>query len=140
LSHALATEPEQPSSTASQPAQASSPPPQAAATTPPAQQRPDAKPPIAAPSSTAATTVASKGDQTPVATGKVTPELIKQAHGLGYKVKTRGADVYFCRQEAKMGSRFETEACVMPDEIDLIARRTQEMVQKAQRIGMPPVN
>jgi hypothetical protein len=70
LSQALAAEPDKPSSTPQQPAQASSPT-QAAATPKPA----------------------------------VTREMLKLAHGLGYKVERRDEETYFCRKEAKLGSR-----------------------------------
>jgi hypothetical protein len=136
LSQALATEPEHPASTSPASAQASSQP-QAAAT--PADQQPSsAKAPTAASSTTAA--AATPGDKTTAASGKLSPELIKKAHDMGYKIKHKGQDVYFCRNEAQMGSRFEKEACSTPEQLDLVARQTQQMVEKAQRIGMPPVH
>jgi hypothetical protein len=135
LSQALATEPQQPSSTAAQPAQASSPS-QAAAT--PATQQAGGKPVAAAPG--VATTAAANADKPAVAKGKLDPELVKKAHAMGYKIKHRGEDVYFCRNEVKMGSRFETEVCETPEKLDLAARQTRDMVEKTQRIGMPPFN
>ena len=136
VSQALATEPEQPSSTVAQSAQASSP---SQPATPPSDQQAGAKPPVTTPS-TAIPASASSAEKTAITSGKITPELLKKAHGMGYKVKYKGEDVYFCRKEIKMGSRFENEACETPEKLDLVARQTQEMVQKAQRIGMPPVN
>jgi hypothetical protein len=135
ISQALATEPEQPASTAAQPTQASSTSQAAAATS---DQQAGGKPAVTP--STAVLASASSADKSAIASGKITPELLKKAHGMGYRVKWKGEDVYFCRKEIKMGSRFETEACTTPEQLDLVARQTQEMVQKAQRIGMPPSN
>ena len=134
LSQALATEPEHPASTTA-PAQASSQP--EAAATAADQQASSANAPGAAPSTTAAAT---PGDKTTAASGKLSPELIKKAHDMGYKIKHKGQDVYFCRSEVQMGSRFEKESCSTPEQMELTARQSQQMIQKAQRIGMPGVN
>jgi hypothetical protein len=137
LSQALATEPEHPASTTPSQAQTSSQP--AAAATPADQQPSGAKAAVAAPSTTAAT-AAPTDAKTAAASGQLSPELIKKAHSMGYKIKHKGQDVYFCRNEVKMGSRFEAESCSRPEELDHVARDTQQMVQKAQRIGMPSSN
>lgn len=69
----------------------------------------------------------------------VTRELIKQAHDLGYKVEHRGDEVFFCRSEAQLGSRFEKKVCATPEQLDLIARQSQELMRKMQNSNMGPI-
>ena len=66
----------------------------------------------------------------------VTREMLKLAHGLGYKVERRGEEIFFCRNEAKLGSRFESKVCATPEQLDLIARQSQEVARKVQNQNM----
>jgi hypothetical protein len=114
------------------------------------------QPATAAPSTTAnaasnaATTPATSTTQSPNAAtaSKVvlvdktmTDAQVKQLLAKGYKPQSRGSDVFYCRREAVLGSRFEQKICksaeqVMRDELD-----SKDMTQRLQEnSGSPAAN
>lgn len=112
---------------------------------------PPATPNASTPASTApqseasATATASAAPAAPSQSGKIvmvdksmTDAQVKQLLSRGYKPQQRGDEVFYCRKEQQLGSRFEQKICksaaqVWKDELD-----NQELVQHLQKQAMSP--
>ena len=100
---------------------AADPPPAAQATT-------KAKPPAVTQAS--ADTVSADG---------VTKEELKRLKVAGYKQKTRGDQIVYCRVEPVLGTRFDREMCATARDLEFIRANGQEMATQIQRgnVGLP---
>lgn len=59
-----------------------------------------------------------------------TPDTIKEARRAGYTMKTRGDNYYFCKVDAELGTRLQTERCLTADALTLTLKR-QELDREA---------
>jgi hypothetical protein len=112
---------------------AADPPPPAA----PAEQAP----PPASPSTPAPTTTSVKPPVVAeaVSADGVTKEELKRLHVAGYKQKTRGDQIVYCRMEPVLGTRFDREMCATARDLEFIRANGQEMATQIQRgnVGLP---
>lgn len=71
----------------------------------------------------------------------VTAEQLKQILAKGYKPESqaRGNEVYYCRRERPLGTRFETKICKTSARILQDELQGKEMTTRAQRPGMDPM-
>jgi hypothetical protein len=99
-----------------------------------------ADPPPAASAST--TTKAATNAKPPVVTQAsadavsadgVTKEELKRLTVAGYKQKTRGDQIVYCRREAVLGTRFDREMCATARDLELIRANGREMATQIQR-------
>ncbi len=81
-----------------------------------------AKPPVAAPAKAEA-----------VSADGVTKEELKRLHAAGYKQKTRGNQIVYCRVESVLGTRFDREMCATARDLDYIRSNSQELATQIQR-------
>ena len=81
-----------------------------------------AKPPVAAPAKAEA-----------VSADGVTKEELKRLHVAGYKQKTRGNQIVYCRVESVLGTRFDREMCATARDLDYIRSNSQELATQIQR-------
>jgi len=102
--------------------------PQTAAFSTPAAAATSAKPPVV--TQAKAETVSADG---------VTKEELKRLHVAGYKQKTRGNQIVYCRVEPVLGTRFDRESCATARELDFIRANSQELATQIQRgnFGVP---
>ena len=123
LSRVLAADPPPPSPPAAQAEQA--PPPASPST--PAPAATNAKPPVVAQASDA------------VSADGVTKEELKRLHVAGYKQKTRGDQIVYCRVEPVLGTHFDREMCATARDLEFIRANGQEMATQIQRgnFGVP---
>ncbi len=84
-----------------------------------------------------ATPVANKPTKVVLVDDTVTPEQLKQILARGYKPESqaRGNEVFYCRSERPLGTRFETKTCktsrrILQDELE-----GKEMTTRAQQTG-----
>ncbi len=86
-------------------------------------------PPPASPANAAAATTATE----------VSPEVLKTAKSVGLKQRTkRGGVVMYCKDEAKVGTRFETETCYTAEQLPSVVQDmkiAQENARKASACG-----
>jgi len=123
LSRVLAADPPPPSPPAAQAEQA--PPPASPST--PAPAATNAKPPVVAQASGA------------VSADGVTKEELKRLHVAGYKQKTRGDQIVYCRVEPVLGTHFDREMCATARDLEFIRANGQEMATQMQKgnFGFP---
>jgi len=57
----------------------------------------------------------------------------KRLRGQGYKPVVRNGVTYFCRNEASLGSRFQSPVCGTPEDLDRAALNAKETTEKIQR-------
>jgi hypothetical protein len=71
----------------------------------------------------------------------VTAEQLKQILAKGYKPESqaRGNEVYYCRRERPLGTRFEKKVCKTSGKILQDELEGKEMTNRAQRPGMGPM-
>jgi hypothetical protein len=110
------------------PASSSTPAPASASTTAPAAT--GAKPPVAAEAKAEA-----------VSADGVTKEELKRLHVAGYKQKTRGDQIVYCRVEAVLGTRFDREMCATARDLEFIRSNSRELATQMQKgnFGVPKV-
>jgi hypothetical protein len=117
---------------------AADPPPQAAAVAPPqtVTQSP-AVAPIGASSAANAQPVADKSGRKVLVDDTVTDAQLKQILRKGYKPagQARGNEVYYCRSERELGSRFETKVCKTATQILLEEQGGKQATTDVQRTG-----
>ena len=65
----------------------------------------------------------------------LTNEEIKQLFSQGYKPVGRNGQVYYCRNEAKTGSRFMSMTCKTADQMKQLARESRDMLTAKQKTG-----
>lgn len=89
-----------------------------------------AKPPVVAPH---------KADA--VSADGVTKEELKRLQVAGYKQKTRGNQIVYCRVESVLGTRFDREMCATARDLQFIRANGQEMATQMQKgnFGVPKV-
>jgi len=115
ISQALAADPPPPS-------------PPVASATPVESATPVSSAPPAA--STAAASAAKPEDATTAARLEAQTKRLKAS---GYKPEVHNGVTLFCRNEQKIGSRFETKTCSNGDEIERVAQDAKDNMQKGQR-------
>ena len=128
------------------PASASTPgtlPPAPAATTavpasspPSAKPEPDAKATGASSATTTsaeASTAAAKPTRIVLDDKTLTQSEVKQLLAQGYKPVSRGGEIYYCRRETQLGSRFANLNCRTGERAKERARNGQDMLSKQQR-------
>jgi hypothetical protein len=72
------------------------------------------------------------------APGGITPEQAKTLRVAGYKADVRkGGEVYYCRYETQLGSRFETKTCGTPEDILRLTAESQDLTSKMQHSYVP---
>jgi hypothetical protein len=71
--------------------------------------------------------------QTVLVDKTLTNSQVKQLLAKGYKPQSHGDNVYYCRREQEMGSRFEHKVCKTADQITRDELDGQEMTQNAQK-------
>jgi hypothetical protein len=70
---------------------------------------------------------------------KLTPERIMQLQHEGYKLVDRDGETYFCRTEAKTGSRLARETiCMTEPEITRLREQTKQGLGRVMREQPPP--
>jgi hypothetical protein len=99
---------------------------------------PPASPPTATPADTAAKPPAvapakAKAEAEAVSADGVTKEELKRLHVAGYKQKTRGNQIVYCRVESVLGTRFDREMCATARDLDYIRSNSQELATQIQR-------
>jgi hypothetical protein len=82
-------------------------------------------PPAAAPApASSASTTASSGNSAP----QPSPELVKKARSEGFKPKVqKNGETLFCRKDASMNTRLETEKCYTMGQIESIFEQRDQM-------------
>lgn len=105
---------------------------------PPAAQAEQTAQTAASSASTPAATVAkppvvSQAKAETVSADGVTKEEIKRLHAAGYKQKTRGDQIVYCRVEPVLGTRFDREMCATARDLEFIRSNSQELATQIQR-------
>jgi len=107
---------------------------------------PDSSTPVPASSSTPAPSATSakppvvtpvKADA--VSADGVTKEELKRLHVAGYKQKTRGNQIVYCRVEPVLGTRFDREMCGTARDLEFVRENGREMATQMQKgnFGLP---
>lgn len=63
----------------------------------------------------------------------VTKEELKRLQVAGYKQKTRGDQIVYCRVEPVLGTRFDREMCASARDLEFIRANGREMATQIQR-------
>jgi hypothetical protein len=90
------------------------------------------------PDAATAGSVAKKPARVVLVDDTVTDEQLKQILAKGYKPESqaRGNEVYYCRRERPLGTRFETKICKTSGRILQDELQGKEVTTRAQRPGM----
>ena len=65
-------------------------------------------------------------------------DLLKGARRAGYKIKAVKGATIFCKSQASLGSRFETESCIDQAQVSEILARAEDQRDKMEhRVGTP---
>jgi hypothetical protein len=111
-----------------------------AADSPPAAHAEQAPPP-ASPSTPAPTATSAKPPVVAeaVSADGVTKEELKRLHVAGYKQKTRGDQIVYCRVEPVLGTHFDREMCATARDLEFIRANSREMATQMQKgnFGLP---
>ncbi len=114
----------------------------------------DAPPPASSstpvPASSSAPAPAATGAKPPLVTqvkadavsaDGVTKEELKRLHAAGYKQKTRGDQIVYCRVEPVLGTRFDREMCATARDLEFIRSNSRELATQMQKgnFGVPKV-
>ena len=91
---------------------------------------PSTPPPAAANAKPAGVTQA-KADA--VSADGVTKQELKRLQVAGYKQKTRGDQIVYCRVEPVLGTHFDREMCATARDLEIIRANGQEMASQIQR-------
>jgi hypothetical protein len=69
----------------------------------------------------------------------VTKEELKRLHVAGYKQKTRGDQIVYCRVEPVLGTRFDREMCATARDLEFVRANGREMATQMQKgnFGVP---
>jgi hypothetical protein len=96
----------------------------------------DTPPPAATPAKPPVVTQA-KADA--VSADGVTKEELKRLHVAGYKQKTRGNQIVYCRVEPVLGTRFDREMCGTARDLEFVRANGREMATQMQKgnFGLP---
>jgi hypothetical protein len=90
------------------------------------------------PTSAAATSAADQPTKVVLVDKTLTNSQVKQLLSRGYKPEARGDNVFYCRREQQLGSRFETRVCRSAEQIAEAERASQEATKYIQRTGGNP--
>jgi hypothetical protein len=97
---------------------------------------------VAASAATAPPAAAAPGDATAAAPKvnriyledkTLTNDEVKALFEQGYKPTSRNGEVYYCRREAQLGTRFEHMTCRTADQMKEIAREAKDLAAEKQR-------
>ena len=112
---------------------------------------PPASPSPTAPAATPAPTATSTPVSSPTAAPAAKPEANaasadaavasqeKRLLAEGYKPEMRNGTKVWCRREGELGSRLGGQkVCGTPQELNVVVRENQEVVQKIQRVSISP--
>jgi hypothetical protein len=95
-----------------------------------------ADPPTVAATSNATATPAPVATTTTTTEQAAKPEVtdaqIKEMRSAGYKVQTRKGQTLFCKSEAQIGTRFESQVCGSYDEIKKTTQNSQDFTKQMQ--------
>jgi len=71
----------------------------------------------------------------------VTKEELKRLHVAGYRQKTRGDQIVYCRVEMVLGTRFDREMCATARDLEFIRSNSRELATQMQKgnFGLPKV-
>jgi hypothetical protein len=68
----------------------------------------------------------------------MTDAQVKQLLAKGYKPQSRGGEVFYCRREAVLGSRFEQKICKLAEQLMRDEQDSKDMAQRMQQpMGSP---
>lgn len=98
----------------------------ATATATPASAAPDSTKKKVSPSDSAVQIALKAGDEDAA-------DELKQLIAHGYKGEAHGSEIWFCRKEVLMGSRFDKKVCFTPDQLKHIAADAQQQTDRIQR-------
>ena len=99
--------------------------------------------PAPAPAAAATTTTTTDASK-PATTAASTPTAMvngipaeheRQIRAMGYQPELRHGDIYYCRKEMELGSRFETKTCRRAAEIERLTLESRAVTDKIQREG-----
>lgn len=112
------------------------PPPSAAQTEQTAPTASSSTPATAATSAKSPVVTEAKADD--VSADGVSKEELKRLHAAGYKQKTRGGQLVYCRVEPVLGTRFDKEMCGTAVDLALVRANGQEMASQMQKTWALP--
>lgn len=58
---------------------------------------------------------------------------VKRLSAAGYKPEAHNGEIFYCRRETKMGSRFDTKVCGTVDQLAAATINGQEMAEISRR-------
>ena len=71
----------------------------------------------------------------------MTDAQVKQLLAKGYRPQSRGSEVFYCRREAVLGSRFEQKICKSAEQVMRDEQDSKDMTQRLQEnSGSPAAN
>ena len=94
---------------------------------------PPVAPAAAAPTAAASTAPAPEVKRVHLEDKTLTNEEVNALFSQGYKPTSRNGEVYYCRKEAQVGTRFEHVSCHTADQMKEIARNAQDMAASQQK-------
>jgi hypothetical protein len=69
----------------------------------------------------------------------MTDAQVKQLLAKGYRPQARGGEVFYCRREAVLGSRFEQKICRSAEQLMRDEQDSKDMTERMQQsMGTPP--
>ena len=66
-------------------------------------------------------------------------KLDRDLRRLGYKPETRGGEIYYCRTETELGSRFDHRVCAPAKELERRMNDSKDFTNRIQSGGIGPV-
>lgn len=70
----------------------------------------------------------------------LTPQERKNLYALGYRPMNRGTEIFYCRKEVQLGSRFETTACRTGEQLKQDTELGKKIAGDYSRPGSCPKN
>jgi hypothetical protein len=98
----------------------------------------DKAPATQSPNATANAPASSGATKTVLVDKTLTNAQVKQLLAKGYRPQGRGDNVYYCRREQVLGSRFEQKVCKTADQITRAELDSQEIAENARKGLMSP--
>ena len=65
----------------------------------------------------------------------LTNDEVRKLFEQGYKPISRNGEVYYCRREAQLGTRFETTICRTADQMKQLEQESKDLATQKQRPG-----
>jgi hypothetical protein len=94
-----------------------------------------APPPVPAPAPAAAPPAAGAPPRVYLEDKTLTNDEVKKLFAQGYKPTSRNGEVYYCRKEGSLGTRFETTTCRTAQQMKELERESKDLVLEKQRPG-----